>query len=196
MKPALPRRLRATYSGNKPTPTSKKRVAVVSRALQAAATRAGHTVDKHINRRPSGHQKYVGLADFVEGRTGSRCPRCGRLAQQRHRSAPRNLDQDYRCANIVNISETDDQLARGHRWFRSAGPAQPGFGGTLPYFTPKLRQTTILPASAVGPTPKGSLHVFNEFPIRSGRYADSVIIRFQRTRNRMTTILSQTLFCL
>ena len=101
---------------------------------------------------------HIELADFVEGRTGSRHPGRGRLAQQRHRSAPRNLDADHRCANIINISETDDQLTRGHRSFRSAGPAQPGFGGTLPYSTPKPRQTTILSARSPDSWPMNWLH--------------------------------------
>ena len=79
-------------------------------------------------------------------------PGRGGLAQQRHRRAPRNLDSDHRRANVIDISETDDQLARGYRWFRSAGPAHPGFGGTLPYSTPKLRQTPIRSASAAGLT--------------------------------------------
>src|SRR5262249_18220361 len=120
----------------------KTGVAVVSRAFRGAANRAGHAVDRHINHRLS-REHILGLADVVESRTGSGHPRGGRLAEWRHRGAPRNLIQDHRYPNVVNLSETDDQLTRGDRSFRSAGPAQPGVGGTLPYSTPKPRQTTI-----------------------------------------------------
>ena len=94
-------------------------------------------VDRSLNRRPCRRKgDILELAGFVGSRTRSRPPRRGRLAQQRHRSAPRNRDQDHRRANIINISETDDQLTRRYRSIHSTGPAQPGFNGTP-------RQTTI-----------------------------------------------------
>src|SRR5262249_13955071 len=91
---------------------------------------------------------HIKLGDLIGGRTGGRHTGCSWLAEQRHRSAPRNLDQDNRYASIVHISQTDDQLTRGHRSLHPARPAQPRLGGTLPNSTPKPRQTTIHSSAA------------------------------------------------
>jgi hypothetical protein len=75
--------------------------------FEGAANRVGYIVDRHI---PACHKERIELADFVGGRTGSRHPGRSRLAQQRHRSAPRNREKDHRRANAVNFSKTDDRL--------------------------------------------------------------------------------------
>src|SRR5205807_9965141 len=105
--PPTPSKTTSSQSSTKPTPAHE---ANSSPACSSTTTHRAYAAPSPTEN-PRGYRGGPDNATrppalAVGCRTGSCHPGRGRLAQQCHRSAPRNRDQNCRFANVVNISET------------------------------------------------------------------------------------------